>query len=136
MGIPGGVIDFLYHPPLAFLRRSTTVPVPLSNPYSGSGNILCHDNFPIPRFAYGFRWAINLAPPEAGRSARAVVTYEQPWFAFALHYKLQDGSDFIADEVQTGIAEGFWLWAISLPDSLTYSILPGFSAHLDWLVGA
>lgn len=136
MGIPGGLIDFFYHPPLSLMKRSSTAPVALANPYSGSGNILCHDTGILPKYAYGFRWAINTSPTGAGREARAIVTYEQPWFAFALHYKLSDGTDFIADQVETGIAEGFWIWAIALPDSLTYSILPGFTAHLDWIIGA
>jgi hypothetical protein len=134
MGTSAGVIDFFVHPPLALLRRSTTSPVNIPNPLSGSGSLDVTTGFP-PRSAFGFRWAINLAPTEAGRSSRTINVFEQPWLAFSLHYHLADGSDFIADEVQTGLAEGFWLWAIALPSTLQYDILPGFSAHFDWLVG-
>lgn len=133
-GTGAGVIDFFLHPPLAFLHRSTTSPTVIPNPLSLGGSLTVTTGFP-PHSAYGFRWAVNSAPTGAGRSSRTINVFEEPWFAFSLHYTLADASDFIADEVQTGLAEGFWLWAISLPSTLQYDILPGWTAHVDWLIG-
>lgn len=132
MGTPASVIDFFTHPPLALLHKSDTSPSVLANPYSGSGSLNVTVGLAS---AYGFRWAVNTAPIGAGRSTRTINIFEQPYLAFALHYKLADGSNFIADEVQTGLAEGFWLWEIALPSTLQYSILDGWTVHFDWLIG-
>ena len=135
-GTGAGIIDFIYHPPLSFLQRSTTFPTVIPNPLSLGGSLTAHSGGLIPRYAYGFRWAVNTAPAGAGRTTRTINVFEERWFAFALHYRTADGNDFIADEVQTGLAEGFWLWAVSLPQTLQYDILPGWTAHLDWFIGA
>lgn len=137
--IPTGIIDALTHPPLAALKRSTTFPTQLFNPYSGSGSQAAtryafgNPLLPIAS-AYGFRWSVNTAPPEAGRRSGAVLEYENAFFSFALHYILFDGTDFIADQVRTGLASGFWMFNIQLPTALEYFIDPGWTLHLDWLV--
>lgn len=138
--IPTGIVDFLTHPALSQLVRSTSYPTPLFNPYSGSGDLqvtLHTDPLFIPTAsAFGFRWAVNSAPQSAGRRNGAVLEYEDAFFSFALHYVLADHSDFIGDTVRTGMSSGFWMFNVALPLSLSYWIDPGWTMHFDWLIGA
>ena len=130
-----GLIDFIFHPPLNLLRRDTEFPTHIPNPISLTVALIPHTSDPIPRYAFGFRWSVNTSPTGAGRIVGAVSQFEQNWFSFALHYTLGDGSNFTADQVATGLTEGFWLWAIALPSVLTVHVMPGWTAHLDWFVG-
>jgi len=129
--ITAGVIDLFSVPPPDQLVKSLVSPIALSNPYSGSGNLPTHAGG---IYAFGLHWAINTAPAEAGRSARSLLIYAEPFLSFSLHYVLADASDFIGDTVLSGYAEGFYLFQVAKPDSLAYNILPGWTVHFDWLV--
>jgi hypothetical protein len=131
MPITAGVIDQFSVPPLNQLVKSTASPVALSNPYSGSGNLLTVSGGVK---AFGLHWAVNSAPSEAGLSGRSILIYAEPYLSFSVHYVLADASDYIGETVLTGDAEGFHLFTTADPASLAYHILPGWTVHLDWLV--
>jgi hypothetical protein len=129
--ITAGVVDHFFVPPPNLLTKSVTSPVALSNPYSGSGNVLAVSGGVQ---AYGLHWAVNSAPPEAGTTGRSVLIYLEPYMSFSVHYVLADASDFIGETVLSGAAEGFHLFHTARAASVAYHILPGWTVHLDWLI--
>src|SRR6185503_13968448 len=102
MAITAGVVDHFFVPPPNLLVKSTSSPVALSNPYSGSGNVLAVDSGIQ---AYGLHWAVNSAPSEAGTTGRSILIYLEPYMSFSVHYTLADASDFIGETVLSGAAE-------------------------------
>ena len=130
-GITAGVVDQFAAPPPDLLVKSTTSPVALTNPYSGSGNLLTEDGGV---HAFGIHWSVNTAPSEAGRSSRSILIYEVPYWSMSVHYTLADASTFIGETIISGLAEGFHLFTTASPTSIAYHVLPGWTVHLDWLI--
>lgn len=131
MPITAGVIDLFAVPPPDKLIKSVTSPVALANPYSGSGNLVTTTGGVS---AFGLHWAVNTSPPEAGRSSRSILVYDEPFLSFSVHYVLADLSDLIGETILTGDAQGFHLFDTALPATLAYHILPGWTVHFDWLI--
>ena len=131
MAITAGVVDQFHVPPPNLLVKSTSSPVALSNPYSGSGNVLTLDSGIR---AFGLHWAVNSAPSEAGTTGRSILIYLEPYMSFSVHYVLADFTDFIGETVLSGAAEGFHLFQTARAASVAYHILPGWTVHLDWLI--
>ncbi len=131
MPLTQGIIDTANVPRLTSLVRSVAVPSTLSNPYAGVGSL---DSLVTAVPAYGLKWSLQSAPANAGRSARAVTTYELPYLSLALHYVFADASDFIGDSVLTGAGEGFVLFELGQPTSVDYDITSGWTVNFAWLV--
>jgi hypothetical protein len=131
MTLAAGVIDLFSVPPPDQLLQSTTSPVVLSNPYSGSASEFTGSGGVN---AFGLHWAVSTSPSGAGRSVRSVTVFEQQFLSFSLHYTLADASDVVGDSYLTGAAEGFYLFAIARPVSIQFNVLPGFTVTFAWLV--
>lgn len=131
MPLDQGIIDTQNVPRLTSLVRSILLPSPLDNPYLGVGTLA---SLVTDRPAYGLKWSLQSAPASAGRSVRAVTTFEVPWLSLAMHYVFADGSDFIGDQLLTGVGEGFVLFELGQPTSIAYDITPGWITNFAWLV--
>jgi hypothetical protein len=129
--ITAGVIELFTVPPPHELVRSTTSPIALSNPYTGSFPLTTQSGG---KAAFGFHWAVSSAPAGAGLSPRSLVVYDEPFLTVTPYYTLADASIIAGETLSMRVEEGFHLFETVLPTTMQVDILPGWTVALNWMV--
>jgi hypothetical protein len=117
-------------PPINTLALSTSSPIALSNPYSGTGAL---DLSGAGAVAKGMQWQVASAPSGAGETLGFLPTYEERVLQLVAYFLLADSSLVPEIPTDTHSAQGIIRFG-GRPDHIDYWVTPGFTVNLWWLI--
>jgi hypothetical protein len=131
-GPSNGLVDFLAHPTLNFLRTQRIDP-----PSSGKGRLirpgLPGEDFGV--WAYGLVWTITQLPIGIGKVDGNPLTWRPRILQLTTIHTLGDGTDWITEEAEFSINQFIWRWTEPMPTYIDYAIVPGGTVQFSWLTG-